>query len=527
MKTTTLAISILLVTASAFGQRTVTVNTFDALNYPTATRFWNSNFLSLAYVALSNSVVASNGIAVSYDVSNRKLLVSADVTSVFSRTGAVTAAAGDYSAFYQGTNSILTLLQALPYTAGDLTIASNTQPVRLPHPGANGKVLTSTNTPAGGLMWMDPPSAGGSGTVTSVGATSTVSGLQFSGVPITSSGTAILTGIVGVASGGTDATTAAGARTNLGVVVGVDVQGYDSNLANLASAGSTGTGPFVRATNSSMAIGTLTVTTNATLTNATLNGTTTLASSTNTGTMGVSGALTVGSTNIALAIAGKANSATTLSGYGITDAEPLNSNKYQATNANLTTLASSGYTGSAGAIARATGPTFGGTATFSATTNTSTAGFASGVIVGTTNVAGALALKAPLTSAALVTPTLTNATHNGSMTIQMTERQPHASVTNYVADPTVAGYQLIYATNLVTKFLHLTNAAAGLQTTFFVIAGTNATVSVELPSSYLWACNTNKVSISANQILPIAITCYGSNNTNVMASMGQPLSRLP
>lgn len=56
----------------------------------------------------------------------------------------------------------------------------------------------------------------GSGTVTSVNASSSVSGLSFSGGPITSSGTLTLSGTLAVAGGGTGATTAAGARTNLG-----------------------------------------------------------------------------------------------------------------------------------------------------------------------------------------------------------------------------------------------------------------------------------------------------------------------
>lgn len=180
------------------------------------------------------------------------------------------------------------------------------------------------------------------------------------------------------------------------------------------------------------------------------------------GNLAVSTNLTVGGTNVLDRITSYA--------------EPLNANKYQSTNANLTTLASSGYTGSAGAVVRSTGST------------------------------------------------VSNTTLNGSITVQMLERQPHSTVTNYVADPTAAGQQLIYATNLVAKFLHLTNAAAGLQTTFFVIAGTNATVSVEIPAT-AWACNTNKVSISANQVLPVTVSCYGSNNTNVFAVMGQPLIR--
>ena len=459
------------------------VDTNDALANVTAQRLWSSNFLAIASNQIASSISSVTLGSLGAQPTNANLTTLSSLTGGSSTNflsgdgsfkqvttnmipGLVADIAGREplnSNKYQRTNSMLTVLQGLPYAAGDLIVGSIFGPTSLLHPGSNGKVPMSTNTPAGGIVWMDPPSSAGSGTVTSVGATSTVSGLQFSGVPITSSGTASLTGIVGVASGGTAATTAAGARTNLGVVIGVDVQAYDSDLADLSSASSTGTGPFVRATNASMAIGTLTVTTNATLTNATLNGTTTLASSTNTGTMGVAGALTVGSTNIALAIAGKANSATTLSGYGITDAEPLNSNKYQATNANLTTLASSGFTGSSGAIVRSTAgtvtnltadgtttlstatntvsvgaplsivgstnialelskkantnaPTFIGTSTFAGITNVGTIGSTGAIIAGSTNIAEALALKAPLTSAALVTPTLTNATLTGTLT---------------------------------------------------------------------------------------------------------------
>lgn len=58
---------------------------------------------------------------------------------------------------------------------------------------------------------------GGSGTVTSVAASGGTTGLTFSGSPITTSGTLTLAGTLAVANGGTGATTAALARTNLGL----------------------------------------------------------------------------------------------------------------------------------------------------------------------------------------------------------------------------------------------------------------------------------------------------------------------
>ena len=58
---------------------------------------------------------------------------------------------------------------------------------------------------------------GGSGTVTSVNVSGGTTGLTTSGGPVTTSGTITLAGTLDVDNGGTGATTAAGARTNLSV----------------------------------------------------------------------------------------------------------------------------------------------------------------------------------------------------------------------------------------------------------------------------------------------------------------------
>jgi len=93
---------------------------------------------------------------------------------------------------------------------------------------------------------------GGSGTVTSVNVSGGTTGLTTSGGPVTTSGTITLAGTLDVDNGGTGATTAAGARTNLSVpsttgsgasgTWAIDITGNAANVTGTVAIANGGTG---------------------------------------------------------------------------------------------------------------------------------------------------------------------------------------------------------------------------------------------------------------------------------------------
>ena len=139
--------------------------------------------------------------------------VALSAPSIFTVSGSPVTTTGTLALSYSGT--------ALPvanggtgettYTNGQLLIGNSTGSTLTKATLTAGSGISITN----GSGSITIAATAGGGTVTSVAASGGSTGLSFTGSPITSSGTLTLGGTLAVASGGTGAATASGARLNL------------------------------------------------------------------------------------------------------------------------------------------------------------------------------------------------------------------------------------------------------------------------------------------------------------------------
>lgn len=111
------------------------------------------------------------------------------------------------------------------YTDGQLLIGNSTGNTLTKSTLTAGSGISITN--GGGTITIS--STAGSGTVTSVSGSGGTTGLTLTGGPITTTGTLTLGGTLAVASGGTGAATASGARLNLGAAA----SGANSDITSL------------------------------------------------------------------------------------------------------------------------------------------------------------------------------------------------------------------------------------------------------------------------------------------------------
>lgn len=153
------------------------------------------------------------------------------VSSVNGYTGAVVLTTSDVA---QGTNLYFTQAAArgsvsagtgISYDSGTGVITNSAPDQTVALTGAGTTTVTGTY-PNFTITSNDSTV----GTVTSVAASGGTTGLSFTGSPITTSGTLTLGGTLGIANGGTGATDAATARTNLGAAA----SGANSDITSLS-----------------------------------------------------------------------------------------------------------------------------------------------------------------------------------------------------------------------------------------------------------------------------------------------------
>ena len=164
--------------------------------------------ISLALGAITPSSVAASGAVTGSNLSgsntgDQTITLTGDVTGTGTGSFAATIA-----------NNAVTYAKMQAASAVAKLIGSNASGTAL------GEITLGTNLSMAGSTLN---AAVASGSVTSVNADGGTTGFSFSGGPITSSGTLSMTGKLAIGSGGTNATTASDARANLGLAIGTDI----------------------------------------------------------------------------------------------------------------------------------------------------------------------------------------------------------------------------------------------------------------------------------------------------------------